>query len=84
MPANKPSDQAMSVTFMTDADLEQIAAGNGPSSELSCYDKRDLESLIKRASAGGPQWQQFVNELTSELESRSPDEPYVKPIILDD
>lgn len=84
MSANKPSGKAMPATSMTDADLEQIAAGSGSSSELRYYDKRDLEGLIKRASAGGPQWEQLVNELRSELESRSPDEPYARPIILDD
>ena len=82
MSTNNPSDPPEPTISISDIDLGQISAGNGSDPDLSIYDKKDLESLIARAEKGGHQ--ELAARMALELKSRSPDEPYVKPIIWDD
>ena len=79
MSTSNPSDQPTSITSVSDADLNQISAGGGAPVPLSFYDKNDLTNMIKSAKEAGPGGQGFVDRLTAELESRSPDEPFIVP-----
>ena len=82
MSTDNPSEKPPTITSISDADLGQISAGSGSDPELRTYDKKDLESIIKRAEAAGDQ--ELGKRMTLELLSRSPEEPYARPIIWED
>ena len=81
MSTDNSSDKPTAMTPISNDDLQQISAGGGAEVSLAYYDKNDLTRLIEAQRANGPASQGFIDRLTAELESRSPDEPFIRPTV---
>jgi hypothetical protein len=81
MSKENTSDKPAWISPISDNDLQEISAGGGANVSLAYYDKNDLTKLIESQRANGPASQGFIDRLTAELESRSPDEPFTRPTV---